>query len=56
MAIDKDFIVKNGLVVLAQGSVESTGTTTGAIVTPGGIGIGGSDGNFDFGFGSKYHF
>lgn len=42
MAINKDFIVKNGLVVLAQGSADSTSTTTGAIVTPGGIGVGGS--------------
>jgi hypothetical protein len=42
MAQNKDFIVKNGLVVQAQGSAESTSTTTGAIVTPGGIGIGGN--------------
>ena len=42
MAQNKDFIVKNGLVVQAQGSAESTSTTTGAIVTPGGIGVGGN--------------
>ena len=42
MATTKDFIVKNGLVVSAQGSYQSTSTTTGAIVTPGGVGIGGN--------------
>jgi hypothetical protein len=42
MAQKKDFIVKNGLVVQAQGSIESTSTITGAIVTPGGVGIGGN--------------
>ena len=42
MAINKDFIVKNGLAVLAQGSAQTTSTTTGAIVTPGGIGLGGN--------------
>jgi hypothetical protein len=41
-ALNKDFIVKNGLVVQAVGSSQSTSTTTGAIVTPGGIGIGGN--------------
>jgi hypothetical protein len=42
MANNKDFIVKNGLVVQAQGSTQSTSTITGAIVTPGGIGVGGN--------------
>jgi len=42
MALTKDFIVKNGLVVLAAGSAQSISTTTGAIVTPGGVGIGGN--------------
>jgi hypothetical protein len=42
MALSKDFIVKNGLVVLAAGSAQSTSTTTGAIITPGGIGVGGN--------------
>ena len=41
-ALNKDFIVKNGLIVQAVGSSQSTSTTTGAIVTPGGIGIGGN--------------
>ena len=38
-----DFIVKNGLVVRASSSTQyiSTGTQTGAIITPGGVGIGG---------------
>jgi hypothetical protein len=41
MAANKqDFIVKNGLTVLSTDT--STGTTTGAIITPGGAGIGGS--------------
>ena len=39
-----DFIVKNGLVVRASSSTQyiSTGTQTGAIITPGGVGIGGN--------------
>ena len=41
MAANKqDFIVKNGLTVLSTDT--STGTTTGAIITPGGAGIGGT--------------
>jgi hypothetical protein len=38
-----DFIVKNGLVVRATdlASYQSTSTQTGAIVTPGGVGVGG---------------
>ena len=41
MATNDDFIVKNGLVVRAASSTyQSTSTTTGAIVTPGGLGIG----------------
>jgi hypothetical protein len=38
-----DFIVKNGLVVRATNlaNYQSTSTTTGAIITPGGIGVGG---------------
>jgi hypothetical protein len=41
MATNDDFIVKNGLVVRAASSnYQSTSTTTGAIVTPGGLGIG----------------
>mgnify|MGYP006275889571 FL=1 len=37
-----DFIVKNGLVVRATNlaNYQSVSTTTGAIITPGGIGIG----------------
>lgn len=42
MASTKDFTVKNGLYVIANGSVQSTSTSTGAIVTPGGVGIGGN--------------
>jgi hypothetical protein len=42
MALSKDFIVKNGLVVSAAGSAQATSTLTGAIVTPGGAGIGGN--------------
>jgi fibronectin-binding autotransporter adhesin len=41
-ALNKDFIVKNGLIVQAVGAYQSTSTTTGAIVTPGGLGIGGN--------------
>lgn len=41
MASTKDFIVKNGLVVLATGSSQSTSTNTGALVVQGGVGIGG---------------
>ena len=41
MATNDDFIVKNGLVVRAASSeYQSTSTQTGAIVTPGGLGIG----------------
>ena len=42
MAYNDDFIVKNGLVVRATTSsrYQSTSTQTGAIVTPGGLGIG----------------
>ena len=40
MANKQDFIVKNGLTVLSTDT--STGTTTGAIITPGGAGIGGA--------------
>jgi hypothetical protein len=41
MATNDDFIVKNGLVVRAASSTyQSTSTQTGAIVTPGGLGIG----------------
>jgi hypothetical protein len=39
MALTKDFIVKNGLVVLGQGSAQSTSTNTGALVVQGGAGI-----------------
>ena len=42
MAYNKDFVVKNGLVVLGSGSAQSTSTTSGALVTPGGVGIGGN--------------
>lgn len=44
MAYNDDFIVKNGLVVRATNlaNYQSTSTQTGAITTPGGIGIGGS--------------
>lgn len=41
MAISKDFIVKNGIVVLGKDSVQSTSTTTGALVVKGGVGISG---------------
>jgi hypothetical protein len=40
MANKQDFIVKHGITVLSTDT--STGTTTGAIITPGGAGIGGS--------------
>lgn len=42
MAYNRDFVVKNGLVVLGSGSAQSTSTTTGALVTPGGVGVGGN--------------
>ena len=42
MAYNRDFVVKNGLVVLGSGSTQSTSTTSGALVTPGGVGVGGN--------------
>ena len=39
MASTRDFIVKNGLVVLGQGSTQATSTNTGALVVQGGAGI-----------------
>lgn len=41
MAISKDFIVKNGVVVLGKDSAQSTSTSTGALVVNGGVGISG---------------
>lgn len=41
MAISKDFIVKNGVVVLGKDSAQSTSTSTGALVVKGGVGISG---------------
>lgn len=42
MAISKDFIVKNGVVVLGKDSLQTTSTTTGALVVKGGSGVGGN--------------
>ena len=46
MAINNDFLVKNGLVVKTtatiQSTLASTNTTTGALVVTGGVGIGGA--------------
>ena len=42
MANKRDFIVKNGLQVLGQGSGASTSTTTGALIVGGGIGATGT--------------
>lgn len=42
MAISKDFIAKNGIIIQGVGSPASTSTTTGALVVAGGVGIGGT--------------